>query len=57
MSNYKENKGLKFFNNEHYYTKYNMPSLDNKPKTEHFGIRLIIRIYEQSRRYLHFIIR
>ena len=57
MSNYKERKGLRFFNNESYYTEFNMPRFEKKQKAEGFGVKLIIKIYEQSRRYLHFIIR
>ena len=57
MSNYKERKGLRFFNNESHYTEFNMPRFEKKQKVESFGVKLIIKIYEQSRRYLHFIIR
>lgn len=59
MSNYKENKGsiFSFLHNDSYYSNYDIPRYEKASQAYKSTIKIVVKIYEKSRRYLHFIVR
>lgn len=58
MSNYRENKGsmFRFLHSDSYYSHYDAPKYNDRKPIRENAIKIVVKIYEESRRYIHYII-